>query len=947
MNKGESTISGISLCSPYRDVGAAPARPSKIPYPVPVPQPQPIVRIKEEPIEPQVKMEHINQLIKLGETLLQLNSNDRFQKAQQCFQPGPPPQSSYANVSTGQNCSFCGEIGHFIRECLRVEEMIKEGKCRHNIDGKIILSTGAWVPRNIQGTWLKDRIEEWHRQNPGQAGIINQLMNAIVEPVPYLSQQCSLPVNSDMEPQLLSAPVSSIDARQCLEALITKSEAIGKEIQGIKQFMHIAEEDSSSPIAADAMDTMLHQVIVEVPHLKRGPPRKAVPTARVEPAVPQELTKAVGRQTRMSRKAAEEAVLEDKQEVAVPKIRDHFDQDLTPDYDDMPSLVEDSDDEEDIAIPSQMKKDDDIATAVIESYAPHQFKKAKTIVHDNGKDITFKFPSYAPPVTLQHDQSKSVVAVPEPAPAKECVPQLIPEDIHPFATARPANYALPAVRNMGAKPDICKRPKDNEPAYRTWAPIEGSHVAREVYECALDSMITLSHQELYSLSPAIREMIKEDNMKHKVPKGENDQDSKTSTLLYSMLTGFVQTFEQTSSNHPRQEPPEGSSVIPDPYEARIKKGEKIRPLKCTADSISLRSIIPVVDHQLKVECIIDPRSQVISMSEAVCLCLGLIYDPMVILEMQLANGTMNYSLGLARNIAFLFGDITLYLQVHVIQQSAYDILLGRPFDTLTQSIVRNYADENQTITIHDLNTSKTATIPTIQEPGNDIEEITLVIELDTNQEPKIIAYAASQTKFDSEKASTQYLSVCDPNKFPIQSTTFTQSLWSTETVYSSTPYAEFSLPTDHEQLLPLYSIPAQIPQDLSDFHSVSQPRGYMYRLYGSNIIGDQSYKPWFSKKVSVFAGKKYKPVALKTKPVLATLPDKFHIIRNIRGDPLADIPTLSPTPPPFIPTERYTQECKEYIDSTHNDGFLWPEEMKLMHHFMTVQEKAFTWEDSE
>ena len=121
----------------------------------------------------------------------------------------------------------------------------------------------------------------------------------------------------------------------------------------------------------------------------------------------------------------------------------------------------------------------------------------------------------------------------------------------------------------------------------------------------------------------------------------------------------------------------------------------------------------------------------------------------------------------------------------------------------------------------------------------------------------------------------------------------------------------------------------------------------MYHLYGSNIIGDQSYEPWFDKKVSIFAGKKYKPVALKTKPVLATLPDKFRIIRNIRGDPLAEIPTLSPTPPPFIPTECYTQERKEYIDSIHNNGFLWPEEMKLMHHFMTVQEKAFAWEDNE
>ncbi|SJL12086.1 uncharacterized protein ARMOST_15507 [Armillaria ostoyae] len=444
-NKGESTISSISSHGSYRDVGAAPARPSEIPYPVPVPQPQPTVRIQEEPIEPQVKMEHINQLIKLEEMLLQLNSNDCFQKAQQRFQPGPPLQSSYTNASTGQNCSFCGKIGHFIRECLRVKEMIKEGKCRHNIDGKIVLSTGTWVPRNIQGTWLKDCIEEWHCQNPGQTGIVNQMMNAIVEPVPYLSQQRSSPINSDVEPQLLSMPVSGIDAHQCLEVLIAKSEAIGKEIQGIKQFMHIAEEDSSSPIAADATDTMLCQVVVKVPCFKCGPPKKAVPTARVEPTVPQEPMKAVGRQTHMSRKAAEEARLEDEHEVAIPKICDHFDQDLTPDYDDMPGLVEDSDDEEDISVPPQTKKDNNIAAAVIESYAPHQFEKAKTIVHDNGKDITSKFPSYEPPVTPRHDQSKSVAAVPKPAPAKERVPQLIPEDIHPFAAARPANYTPPAV----------------------------------------------------------------------------------------------------------------------------------------------------------------------------------------------------------------------------------------------------------------------------------------------------------------------------------------------------------------------------------------------------------------------------------------------------------------------------------------------------------------------
>ncbi|KAJ7193096.1 hypothetical protein B0H12DRAFT_1039458, partial [Mycena haematopus] len=35
-----------------------------------------------------------------------------------------------------------------------------------------------------------------------------------------------------------------------------------------------------------------------------------------------------------------------------------------------------------------------------------------------------------------------------------------------------------------------------------------------------------------------------------------------------------------------------------------------------------------------------------------------------------------------------------------------------------------------------------------------------------------------------------------------------------------------------------------------------------------------------------FAGKKYKPVALKTRPVYGELPEKYRIKREIIGDPL-------------------------------------------------------------
>ena len=58
--------------------------------------------------------------------------------------------------------------------------------------------------------------------------------------------------------------------------------------------------------------------------------------------------------------------------------------------------------------------------------------------------------------------------------------------------------------------------------------------------------------------------------------------------------------------------------------------------------------------------------------------------------------------------------------------------------------------------------------------------------------------------------------------------------------------------------------------------------------------------------VCVFASKKYKPVALKVKPVYAELPEQFRIKQEIRGDPLKAMLCLNLRPPDFVPTGRYT-----------------------------------------
>ena len=96
-----------------------------------------------------------------------------------------------------------------------------------------------------------------------------------------------------------------------------------------------------------------------------------------------------------------------------------------------------------------------------------------------------------------------------------------------------------------------------------------------------------------------------------------------------------------------------------------------------------------------------------------------------------------------------------------------------------------------------------------------------------------------------------------------------------------------------------------------------------------------------------FAGKKYKTVDQKIKPVYTDVPEKFRIKRHIIGDPLKDMPELPRNPTDFEENGRYTAERKEVIDKLHDEDFLWDEERKLMHNFMMLQEQAFAWEDSE
>ena len=161
--------------------------------------------------------------------------------------------------------------------------------------------------------------------------------------------------------------------------------------------------------------------------------------------------------------------------------------------------------------------------------------------------------------------------------------------------------------------------------------------------------------------------------------------------------------------------PKGAVVIGDPvlqYLESLAPGEEPKPIVMGNASESLRCVYPLVNGSEKLEALYDTGSQIVSISEDKAMMIGLSWDPDVVIYMQSANKSVEKSLGLARNVPFLFGDVTLYMQVHVMKNPAYDLLLGRPFDTLTESVVKTEKDGTQTITIHDPNTLKRTVVVT-------------------------------------------------------------------------------------------------------------------------------------------------------------------------------------------------------------------------------------------
>jgi hypothetical protein len=161
----------------------------------------------------------------------------------------------------------------------------------------------------------------------------------------------------------------------------------------------------------------------------------------------------------------------------------------------------------------------------------------------------------------------------------------------------------------------------------------------------------------------------------------------------------------------------GAFIVADPYETYVNAHPNEEPsedLTVATEAQTLQAISLLVNNKENIDMIINPGSQIITMSEPICHSLGLTYDPRVRIKMLSANGEVDRSLGLLHNISCCIGNIMLYLQIHVICNATYDVLLGRPFDVLTRSVTKNFTNGFQMLTICDPNTGEITTVLTME-----------------------------------------------------------------------------------------------------------------------------------------------------------------------------------------------------------------------------------------
>ena len=312
---------------------------------------------------------------------------------------------------------------------------------------------------------------------------------------------------------------------------------------------------------------------------------------------------------------------------------------------------------------------------------------------------------------------------------KKQIPEVMSEvEELPFVEVQPLPFVARGhvvAKNVVSDKDNVERLLDTpklmaEPGFKNRAPLQLDERAKDLVQEALKNPICITTEDLLNVSEPMRQELKKLLIKKRLEKksvtlaaeveptgddvGTSGQREIETISVEKLPEATYEVLAEDTNGMAK-----GSVVVSDPvmqYLNSLAPGEEPKSIIVAAESHALRTVYPLINRVGEVESLLDPGSQIVSMAKSVAVTLEVNWDPDITVQMQSANNTLERTLGLAKNVPFLFGTITVYLQVHVIENAAYKVLLGRPFDIVTESVVKNAKDGSQSLTLTDPNTGE-------------------------------------------------------------------------------------------------------------------------------------------------------------------------------------------------------------------------------------------------
>ena len=303
-------------------------------------------------------------------------------------------------------------------------------------------------------------------------------------------------------------------------------------------------------------------------------------------------------------------------------------------------------------------------------------------------------PKVGPPQKQQKQQPATVFARgPPPHTAEQSKSK---DDSAPGPSGKPGARAGNDQSTRGPmKPvEYPPKPSAEDPKYHYRSLIESTVEMKTIVDRALDAPVTMTARELLAAAPEVRRQVK-DLVASKRVAANMVEAAEVDDIDYDVASIFE------------------AQAMPMPVDfSRYVSSSYAVP------SLPLRVIYPTFAPGVEPECILDGGAQMVIIRRDVWERIGAPITADKAIKLEAANASTAFTLGMVENHPVRFGPVTVHLQMQVVEDAPFEVLLGRPFFDVVNGTETSVKGGKHTLQVHDPTDGKPYRFATDPRPSN-------------------------------------------------------------------------------------------------------------------------------------------------------------------------------------------------------------------------------------